>query len=98
MNSQMTDLAFAGKCGACGASGLGEAWGSSARANRSARASMPRPPPARARNSRRDRYAGDGGAKKRGTWFMSNTRNGSVSPDVQELVQAEEHLAEVGQG
>src|SRR5215831_10725456 len=54
MNSEMTLLAVAGKCGALGASGLASSPATPARWNRSSAASQPIPIPARCRNLRRD--------------------------------------------
>src|SRR5262245_28899496 len=72
MNSQMTDLALAGKWGFFGARGSvgpsGVASPSCASSDPSA--SIPKPLPARARNWRREAKAGDGGANSLGT-FMS---------------------------
>ena len=68
MNSQMTDLAFAGKCGFFGASGStaepeAQAKGSVS-ANRDASASKPKPLPARARNLRREENLSGIGSNK----------------------------------
>src|SRR5437867_974591 len=60
MNSQMTDFAFAGKWGDCGASGFRErTWGAGAPSSpwpssNPASASRPKPPPLRRSMSRRD--------------------------------------------
>src|SRR6266545_886749 len=76
MNSQMTDFAFAGKCGRFGASGL---TATSAAAvlrpcwsRRPARASRPKPLPTRRRNSRRVRWTGWGVAKSRGMVMITS--------------------------
>src|SRR5262245_40714488 len=72
MNSQMTDLAFAGKCDVFGANGSGEPGASATGAARPSwasnepSASRPKPLPARARNSRREAKVGDGDANSFG--------------------------------
>src|SRR5579884_673267 len=72
MNSQMTALAFAGKCGGFGARGLISSVSAASavsrpwRSSRAARASRPRPPPARRRKARREPQAGEGTANRCG--------------------------------
>src|SRR5689334_15560208 len=85
----MTCFALAGKLGGFGASGLTseDAASSPSCSNSAHRATIPKPPPARARNSRRDPYGGAMCGNPRGSSF-----------DINELVQVEQHEAEIRQG
>src|SRR5579862_3723976 len=90
MNSQIRDLALAGKCPGRALSGSAGSSPAALALSRSASASMPRPPPARASSPRlvqapalRSRLAVGGGVR---------------SVDIDELVQAHQHLAVVGEG
>src|SRR3954463_5866020 len=107
MNNQMTLLAFAGKWDARGARGFtaeaieateGAAEALPGRTSKSSSnpdsASSPNPFPARLRNCRRDRKWGWGGAKI----FEISSITALCSFHVDELVQAHQRLAEVGQG
>src|SRR6476646_367917 len=84
----MTCFALAGKLDGFGASGMTseDAASSPSCCNSADRATIPKPPPARARTSRRDPY---GGA------MCSNPRG--LSCDINQLVQVEQHEAEIGQ-
>src|SRR5215207_2011641 len=100
MNSQMTDLARAGKCGARGAIGL-EPCGVSAASPSSHRmessASAPMPPPASFRKSRRE-WAMWILPRPRLKGLASASTPGALeSFDVDELVGAHEGGAEVAQ-
>src|SRR5262245_1823822 len=84
----MTCFALAAKCGGLGASGLtsGDAASRPSCSSKAQRATMPKPPPVRARNSRREEYCGAMWSKRRGS-----------SIDIEELVEVEQHEAEVRQ-
>src|SRR5690348_14631213 len=82
----MTCFAFAGKCGALGASGLTSADAASRPSccSNAESATIPKPPPARSRNSRRELYRAG---------LCSGRRGFSI--DIDELVQIKEHEAEI---
>src|SRR5947209_4417226 len=95
MNSQMTDLALAGKCGCFGASGLTASAPERIEVRRPscssnpASANKPKPLPTRFKNSRRVRYISGGGAKSLGMFMLFH---------IHKFIQAHQDLAEVGQG
>lgn len=98
MNSQMTDFAFAGKCGFFGASGLTPAAVDAAlalepsrqeSANKVAKPITPAPEPVRRRKSRREKKDESGWAKRCGSF---------ISVDVEEFIEAKENLAKIGEG
>src|SRR5262245_29465387 len=110
MNSQITDRARLGKWAVRGASGC--SWRSPApasatagrrsAASRPARAGQPIPAPAPRRTARRDGYAGPGVSIRCGILDISIRHlaggSGAASLDVDELVEAHQDLAEIGQG
>src|SRR5689334_11413154 len=84
----MTCFALAGKSGGFGASGLASEEVASSRSCSSSarRATIPKPPPARARNSRREPYREAVCGNPAGILF-----------DINELVEVEQHQAEIRQ-
>src|SRR5689334_19154136 len=93
MKSQMTAFAFAGKCGWRAAAHAGDA----SRWSRYARASEPQPRPLRRRNSRRCKGRKSARSGRGVAGVIGSVSGAARSIDVKELVEAEQHVAAVGQ-
>src|SRR2546430_6464064 len=87
MNSQTIDLTFAGKCGDFCASGSVTGAAHESRCKRSAKASEPKPSPARCRKLRRE--------GKRCSNISASPLRFVRSVHVDKLIQTQEHMAQL---